>query len=231
MKVLVTYGFHEKEKKFGERVCKEYVKNYNPNDDTIGIRAIHNSALSHDKKEGDRAYQEITDKILEHKPEILVDLHHNVGKEFNREKWLKEGKKAFKRDILETVIDFFFKQDPEIQKQKEFKEKLKEFKENLEKPFHLYYFNAAVNLDLAEYLSQYNDYGMFTNTEKRDSPYIRAPLEKNSNTAIITIEAYLNVDSRGKVIEDDHYYQSIKKLTDILHKIELYAQKISDNEA
>lgn len=220
MKVLITYGFHEKEKKFGERVCKEYVKRYSPDDKIIGIRTIHNSALSHDEKEEDRAYQEITDKISEYKPEILVDLHHNTGKEFNMEKWLKEGK-SFKRNILETIVDFFYKQNPEMKK---LNQTLKEL-EKLEKPFHLCYFNAAVNLDLVEYLSQYDDYGLFTDTEKRESSYIRTPLDRNSNTAVITIESYLNVNNKGEVIEDNYYHQNIKKLTDILHKIELYAQR------
>lgn len=224
MKVLVIYGFHEDEKKFGKYVCDEYIRQYNPNTDILDVRTLHKSAAGHDAKEERQAYQEITDLIMQYRPEILVDIHHSFKLSDQMKEKINSTSKKQKRKIGDLIIGFIDRIDPTTREITKLNQKLKKMIDALDNPIQLYYFNAAVDPILAEYLSQNKDYGLFTNTKERNSNYIIAPSDISINTAVITMEAFLNGNGE-KVFKDDYYYQSAQTLINITHRIERYVQK------
>jgi hypothetical protein len=88
MKFLAVYGYHREEKAFGQRVCEEYIKRYQPTKDVFRALKIKNSIPANSivrwidyKDFGIKRHPdlEIKDLINQYKPNIFIDIHHSKG--------------------------------------------------------------------------------------------------------------------------------------------------------
>jgi hypothetical protein len=69
-KLLVLYGHHEAEKKFGKDICEALTERLD-DQDILEIRNIKNNSTE------ESAYNEMGDIVNEIRPYILLDLHHS----------------------------------------------------------------------------------------------------------------------------------------------------------
>ncbi len=82
MKILAFYGHHIEERAWGEKVCDEYVQRYSPSEDSFLAIPIEKPVRADEYWWGNDhidIYQEIGNKIKQHKPNVSIDIHHSRG--------------------------------------------------------------------------------------------------------------------------------------------------------
>jgi len=205
--VLVLYGHHKKEKKFGEDVKQKYIETYGDDPEVLLIKELKGC----DKEEGDvgetRVYDEIADLIDEHQGKITVDLHCPAGN-FK----LDEG--DFYAPVSERLKQLAKDDDP---KSNPYLQVRKPLKANITE-------NESCK-GLADYLLEAGEANVFNFDINDFNRYTRFVSVINSNcTSMITTESVFNV-SNGNIIRDDFYKSVLERTVKFLHSLVEYTKE------